>query len=100
MGNLLKILLGFGLGVGILKAVGGGGGEAGSVVQTGKATGITDGLEYQWRIIRSEEGAEFPFAAQARTAGTEGWTVEQIVAWGPTSGEAKANLMEWLSKHT
>lgn len=100
MGNFFKFLIPIGIVFGIVKAVGSGGGEAGSVVQTGKATGITDGLEYQWRIIRSEDGAEFPFAAQARTVGTEGWTVEQIVAWGPTSGEAKANLMEWLAKHT
>ena len=99
MGNLFRYVLGGGIVFAIVKAMGGSG-QAGGVVHTGTAVGATDGIDYEWRVINSEEGAEFPFAAQSRQKGVDTWTVEHIVAFGPTAKDAKANLMAWLCDNT
>lgn len=77
-----------------------GGKGAGEVIEQGTATGATDEQQYEWRVIKSEDGAELPFAGQARKLGAEGWTVEMIVAFGTTADETRVLTQTWLRDNT
>ena len=102
MANIFKALIPVGLIIGAVFGLSkmGGGAKPGEPVMIGSKTGVTNEKAYEWRVIHSEEGAEFPFAAQVREAGFGDWTIESIVAWGNTADETKMAMMTWFLDNT
>ncbi len=101
MGNPFKALVPIGLfALGLFGLSKMGGAKPGEVVLSGEQVVTTDELKYERRVIHSEEAAELPFAAQVRKAGFGGWTLESVVAWGPTAADAKANMLTWFLDKT
>jgi hypothetical protein len=95
MGDLLKLLIPFGIAFAIARTYGNG------TVKSGVENGARRGGTYQWQVIKVDAtDAPGPFAARVRKVGAGEWTDENIVAYGMTGLDAQKGLQEWMLNNT
>ncbi len=69
----------------------------GELVASGeRKVGVNDTL-YEWQVVGSIPGSEFPLTGQAKMAGLGTWNAETIVAMGPDKDTAVGNVIAYLS---
>jgi hypothetical protein len=95
--NIMFVMLGIAtvglLAASVAKATGA---KPGDILLQGEQQG-GDGQLYQWRVIKSFPGAEFPFTGMAKLAGFGEWIADTIVAMGPNEGQTQTLISEYLA---
>jgi len=72
----------------------------GQVVASGEKRAGSNNMLYEWQIVGSVPGDEFPLVGRAKLAGFGEWNAETILAKGPDLELTQQNLFEALATLT